>query len=54
MAPHWDALKQAGINTVPAVVSWEQTEPQEGKFDFTVVDNLITDARTHDMKLALL
>lgn len=54
MVPHWDALKQAGINTVLAVVSWEQTEPQEGIFDFTVVDDLITDARAHDMKLALL
>ena len=54
MVPHWDALKQAGINTVLAVVSWEQLEPQEGKFDFTVVDDLITDARAHDMKLVLL
>ena len=54
MVPHWDALQKAGINTVLAVVSWEQTEPEEGKFDFTVVDELIADARAHDMKLVLL
>ena len=54
MAPHWDRLKAAGVNTVLAVVSWEQTEPEEGRFDFTVVDNLLADARAHDMKLALL
>ena len=54
MAPRWDALKQAGINTVLAVVSWEQVEPQEGKFDFTVVDDLIADARAREMKLVLL
>lgn len=50
----WPRLKESGVNTVLAVVSWEQTEPVEGQFDFTVVDNLIADARTHHMKLALL
>lgn len=54
MAPYWKQLKKSGVNTVLAVVSWEQLEPEEGKFDFTVVDDLITDARAHDMKLALL
>lgn len=54
MAPHWERLKAAGVNTVLAVVSWEQTEPEEGTFDFSVVDNLLTDARAHNMKLALL
>lgn len=50
----WPKLKDAGVNTVLAVVSWEQTEPEEGKFDFTVVDNLVADARSHNLKLALL
>jgi len=54
LAPHWQRLKDSGVNTVLAVVSWEQTEPAEGQFDFTVVDNLLADARAHDMKLALL
>ena len=50
----WPKLKDSGVNTVLAVVSWEQTEPIEGQFDFTVVDNLVSDARKHNMKLALL
>ena len=54
LAPYWQQLKESGVNTVLAVVSWEQTEPVEGQFDFTVVDNLIADARTNGMKLALL
>lgn len=50
----WPKLKESGVNTVLAVVSWEQTEPVEGKFDFTVVDDLVADARRNGMKLALL
>ena len=29
----WPKLKESGVNTVLAVVSWEQTEPTEGQFD---------------------
>ena len=54
LAPYWEQLQAAGVNTVLAVVSWEQTEPVEGQYDFTVVDNLLKDARAHQMKLALL
>lgn len=50
----WPKLKASGVNTVLAVVSWEQTEPVEGEFDFRVVDGLLADARANDMKLALL
>jgi len=54
LSPYWKELKRCGVNTVLAVVSWEQTEPEEGKYDFTVVDDLLADARSHDMHLALL
>ncbi len=54
LSPYWQQLKDGGVNTVLAVVSWEQTEPVEGQFDFSVVDNLLEDARAYDMKLALL
>ena len=50
----WPKLKESGVNTVLAVVSWEQTEPEEGQFDFSVVDGLLADARANNMKLALL
>lgn len=54
MAPIWPKLKEAGLNTVLAVVGWEQVEPEEGVYDFTVVDELIRDARAYDQKLVLL
>lgn len=54
LAPYWQQLRQSGVNTVLAVVSWEQTEPTEGQYDFSVVDNLLADARANGMKLALL
>ena len=54
MEPLWDNLKEGGMNTVLAVVTWEQVEPVEGQFDFTVVDELIQAARDHNLKLSLL
>jgi beta-galactosidase GanA len=35
-------------------VYWELIEPQEGKFDFTLVDSLIFSARKNDMKIVVL
>ena len=54
MEPLWANLKEGGMNTVLAVVTWEQVEPVEGQFDFTVVDEMIKAARAHDLKLAIL
>jgi hypothetical protein len=54
MEPIWPRLAQMNLNTVLAVVSWELTEPEEGKFDFTLVDPLIQDARRYNMRLMLL
>jgi hypothetical protein len=45
---------QKGVNTILAGVSWNQIEPQEGKFDFSVLDGVIRDARIHNMHLVLL
>ncbi|MGB8192729.1 MAG: beta-galactosidase, partial [Chitinophagaceae bacterium] len=54
MAPVWTKLRQMNLNTVLAPVYWELSEPQEGKFDFTLVDDLLNSARRNNMKLVLL
>jgi hypothetical protein len=50
----WPNLVQANFNTVLVGVSWDQIEPQEGKFDFAVLDGVIQGAREHNLHLALL
>lgn len=54
MQPIWGRLVDLNINTVLAAVSWELVEPQEGLFDFSLVDGLIEGARAHDLRLILL
>ncbi len=54
LSGHWAVMKAANLNTVLAPVAWEQVEPVEGKFDFTVLDGMIQQARAHDMRLVLL
>ncbi len=54
LEPLWQPLKDMHLNTVLAVVTWQLTEPEEGKFDFSLVDGLIRQAREHDMRLVLL
>jgi len=54
MQPVWPKLKAMHLNTVIAPVYWELMEPQEGKFDFTLVDDLLRDARKNQMRIVLL
>lgn len=54
MEPAWPKLKAMNLNTVLAPVYWELIEPVEGKFDFELYDQLINEARKHNLKLILL
>jgi hypothetical protein len=54
MKPIWPRLQEAKLNTVLAGVSWAQIEPQEGKFEFGIVDGVIREARSHNLRLVLL
>lgn len=50
----WAAMEQMGFNTLAAPVYWSFLEPEEGTFDFSQVDILLTEAREHKVKLVLL
>ncbi len=54
LQPAWERLVALGLNTVLAAVSWELVEPEEGRFDWTMVDGLIVEARRHGLRLILL
>ena len=50
----WPAVDRLHANTVEMPVYWEQLEPVQGKFDFSVVDALLAGAREHKVRLVLL
>jgi hypothetical protein len=54
LKPLWPKLVATHLNTVLATVSWELIEPEEGKFDFHLVDGLLQEARANDLHLVLL
>jgi beta-galactosidase GanA len=54
MEPIWQRMLDLNINTVLAGLNWELIEPEEGRFDFTVVDGLIQGARRNNLRLIFL
>jgi hypothetical protein len=54
LKPIWPALVQMNLNTVLPAVCWELVEPEEGKFDFTLVDGVIQEARRHNLRVVLI
>jgi len=54
MEPIWPKLKAMNLNTVLMPVYWELIEKEEGKFNFSLIDQLIVKARKEDLKLIFL
>lgn len=50
----WKMADELGMNTVLLPVTWELTEPEEGCFDFSVPDTLISQAREWNKKIIFL
>jgi beta-galactosidase GanA len=50
----WPAVDYLHANTLEIPVYWEQFEPEPGRFDTSVVDTLIREARDHHVRLVLL
>jgi len=54
LLPKWELLKNMNLNSVIASISWEQFEPQEGVYDYTLIDGIIHEAEKTNMKVALI
>jgi Domain of unknown function (DUF5597)/Beta-galactosidase len=51
MKPVWPRLAKMHLNTVLTGMSWAQFEPQEGKYDYALVDDLLAGARQQNLKV---
>lgn len=54
MQPIWDKLQSMHVQTVVSTVSWEDFEPEEGRFDYTALDAQLAEARKRDMRIVLI
>jgi beta-galactosidase GanA len=54
MRPVWKRLAAKNLNSAIATVSWELIEPEEGNFNFALVDSVIAGAREANLKLVLI
>jgi hypothetical protein len=50
----FSALNELHANTLEIPIYWEQIEPEPGKFDFSILDTLLFQARRHHVRLVLL
>ena len=54
MKPVWPRLSKLNLNTVLIAVAWAWVEPEEGKFDFSLVDGLLESARANNQRIVFL
>ena len=50
----WSTIEAMHANTLEIPIYWQQIEPEEGTFDFSVLDTIIKQARERDVRLVLL
>jgi hypothetical protein len=50
----WAKLKSLNLNTVLVPAYWHLIEPEEGRFDFSTVDELLRQARENRMRIVFL
>ncbi|GAA4812939.1 DUF5597 domain-containing protein [Litoribaculum gwangyangense] len=54
MEPLFPKLKKMNLNSVFVTLAWEQFEPEEGVFDYSLVDAIIDNASKNNLKVCLL
>ncbi len=50
----WSSTEAMHANTLEVPIYWEQIEPEQGKFDFSLIDTLLNQSRQHNVHLILL
>jgi len=50
----WPEIAGCNLNSVIAAISWAQVEPEEGKYNFQIVGDVINSARENNVKLILI
>lgn len=50
----WPKMARLNLNTVLVPVAWAWVEPEEGRFDFTLVDRLLAGARANRLRVCFL
>src|SRR6187399_2528451 len=50
----WPKLERLNLNTALVAIAWAWVEPEEGKFDFTLVDGLLDGARRNNQRVIFL
>jgi hypothetical protein len=54
MEPIWPKLVASNLNTVLVGVSWAQFEPEEGRFNYSLVDGVLAKARENHLHVVFL
>ena len=54
MLTAWNALELMGGNTMEVPIYWDKIEPEEGQFDFFIIDYLLEQARERGKYLVIL
>jgi beta-galactosidase GanA len=52
--PFWKKFKAMNLNTILVPAYWDLMEPEEGKFDFSLVDSIIKTSRKNNLKIIVL
>ena len=50
----WPYLRDLNLNSVLLAVTWEALEPEEGCFDFSLVDGILQQARREGLRIGIL
>lgn len=54
LEPMMMKMKAMNLNSVIASISWEQFEPKEGTYDYTLIDGIINQAEKYNLKVCVI